>query len=145
VDRDAPVRDALVVLTHRLARPGAERREVEAALLALIGRRDPARLLPLRAVRLARALRVPGGRAAEEAARKAGVLPFHADDVLERAGEALLSEVEPLLASPRRIRRTAGRSLAAIEARQDVDEAILRHVRRLATGVRAKRRGAREE
>jgi hypothetical protein len=147
VDRDGPVRDALVIQAHRLSRAGSERERWNAALLELVERKDPARMLPIRAVRLCRALDVPGHREAEERARKAGILTFHAGEILERAGAELLRDVGKLLASPRKVARTAARVQEVCPKPREgfVDAATLRFVRRLATGVRAKKRGAREK
>jgi hypothetical protein len=121
-----------------MARPGDERREMEEALLALVGRVDRRLVLPIRAVRLCRALGVDGARDAERAARESGILPFHSEVVLERAGADLLRQVDPLLATPRRVARTARAVFRVCPRPRDgvVDAPTLRHVRRLATGIR---------
>jgi len=136
----------MVVQTHRLSRPGPERDDLEQALLALIAIDDRSLLLPLRGVRLCRALDVPGHREAEDAAREAGVLPPHRDEVLASASTEMLREVDKLIGSPRKAAKTFKRILSLYpEPRPGkVDEATLRVIRRLATGRRAKKRGARE-
>ncbi len=144
---DGPVRDALVVQTYRLSRSGRERDALDVALRALVTIRDSRLMLPLRGVRLCRALDVRDSRPAEEEARRSGVLPFHSDDVLDRAAAELLLEVEKLISTPRRAGRTFGRVLKLYPRPKlgAVDAPTLRLIRRLATGVRAKRRGEREK
>jgi hypothetical protein len=145
IDRDGPVRDALVVQTYRLSRAGEERKALDEAFLNLIQIKNLHRSLPLRGVRLCRALRIPGTRRAEEAGRKAGIVPFHSDDVLDSAAAQLLDDVEKLIASPRKAAKMAGKVLKILPGPKlgVVDAETLRLVRLLATGVRNKGRGSR--
>ncbi len=146
MDAIGPVRDALVVQTHRLSRPGPEREDLERALLDLVAREDRRLLLPLRGGRLCRALEVPGHREAEDAAREAGVLPPHRDEVLAGASAEMIREVDKLIGSPRKAAKTFKRILSLYPEPKPgkVDEVTLRVIRRLATGKRAKKRGTRE-
>ena len=145
VDRDGPVRDALVIQTYRLSRAGSERKALDEAFLALTQIKDGRRSLPLRGVRLCRALGIPGTRRAEEAGRKAGIVPFHSDDVLDSAAAQLLEDVDKLIASPRKAAKMAGKVLKILPGPKlgVVDVETLRLVRLLATGKRNKGRGSR--